>query len=160
MASLLKNENYTELNTNHMKETNCDWLTNLEARYAVSKMFAGCVVLDETKATIINSGEPYGRKKLIDPHYERYSKKEDLNSSIPDSSYHYRQARVTFFESASSGKLVVGLFSCNLLCRPKFKKPTVVPLADLVQTFRGRFNSVYLREPVRKTPFYVYRHHF
>jgi hypothetical protein len=114
MASLLKDENYTELNRNHLKKANCDWLTNPEARYTVSQMVAGCILLDGTKAIIINCVEPYGRKKSIDPHYERYSK-EDLNSSIPDLSCHYKQACVKLFESDNSSKLIIGLFSCNLL---------------------------------------------
>ncbi|KAI7901412.1 uncharacterized protein BX663DRAFT_544169 [Cokeromyces recurvatus] len=103
MASLLKNGNYTELNTNHLKKANYDWLTNPQARYAVSQMFAGCILLDGTKAIIINCVESYGRKK------------EDLNSSIPDLSYHYKQACVKLFESDNSSKLVIRLFSCNLL---------------------------------------------
>lgn len=71
-------------------------------------------ILDGTKAIIINCVEPYGRKKSIDPHYERYSKR-DLNSSIPDLSYHYKLACVKLFESDNSSKLVIGFFSCNLL---------------------------------------------
>lgn len=102
------------MNTNLLEKANCDWLTNPEARYAVSQMFAGCILLDGTKAIIINCVEPYGRKKLIDPHYERYSKK-DRDSSIPDLSYHYKQACVKLLESDNSNKLVIGLFSCNLL---------------------------------------------
>jgi hypothetical protein len=114
MASLLKNETYHELNDLDLKKANSDWLTNQEARYAVSQMFAGCILLDGTKAILVNCVEPYGRKKSIDPHYERYSK-DDYNSSIPDSSCHHKQACVRLFESDNSSKLVIGLFSCNLL---------------------------------------------
>ncbi|KAL0092068.1 hypothetical protein J3Q64DRAFT_1696193 [Phycomyces blakesleeanus] len=35
MASSLKNEHYIELDTNHLKKANRDWLINPEARYAV-----------------------------------------------------------------------------------------------------------------------------
>ncbi|KAI8083236.1 uncharacterized protein B0P05DRAFT_488814 [Gilbertella persicaria] len=114
MASLLKNETYHELNDLHLKKADSDWPTNQEARYAVSQMFAGCILLDGTKAILINCVEPYGRKKRIDPHYERYSK-DDCNSSIPDSNCYHKQVCVKLFESDNSDKLVIGLFSCNLL---------------------------------------------
>jgi hypothetical protein len=114
MASLLKSETYHEMNDLHLKKANSDWLTNQEARYAVSQMFAGCILLDGTKAILINCVEPYGRKKRIDPHYERYSK-DDCNSSIPDSNCYHKQVCVKLFESDNSNKLVIGLFSCNLL---------------------------------------------
>ncbi|KAG1145867.1 hypothetical protein G6F37_006405 [Rhizopus arrhizus] len=114
MASLLKNETYHEMNDLHLKKANSDWLTNQEARYAVSQMFAGCILLDGTKAILINCIEPYGRKKRINPHYEIYSK-DDCNSSIPDSNCYHKQVCVKLFESDNSNKLVIGLFSCNLL---------------------------------------------
>ncbi|KAG1322996.1 hypothetical protein G6F62_009919 [Rhizopus arrhizus] len=58
MASLLKNETYHEMNDLHLKKANSDWLTNQEARYAVSQMLAGCILLDGTKAILINCVEP------------------------------------------------------------------------------------------------------
>lgn len=58
MESLLKNETYHEMNDLHLKKANSDWLTNQEARYAVSQMFAGCILLDGTKAILINCVEP------------------------------------------------------------------------------------------------------
>lgn len=36
LASLLKKENYIELNDDSLQKANCDWQTNSEARYAVS----------------------------------------------------------------------------------------------------------------------------
>ncbi|KAI8980924.1 hypothetical protein BDB01DRAFT_836585 [Pilobolus umbonatus] len=52
MASLLKNETYHELNDLHLKKANSDWLTNQEARCAVSQMLAGCILLDRTKVIL------------------------------------------------------------------------------------------------------------
>lgn len=114
MAPLLKDENYVELDTNYLQKANRDWQVNPESRYAVSQLFAGCILMEGTKAIIVNCVEPYGRKKVVDPHYERYSR-EDTDSSIPDFSYRYKGACVKLFQSDSSSKLVIGLFSCNLL---------------------------------------------
>lgn len=52
------------------------------SRYAVSQLFAGCILLDGTKALLINCVESYGRKKDNDPHAEQYSV-TDRETSIP-----------------------------------------------------------------------------
>jgi hypothetical protein len=114
VSSILKTQNYIEMNENILMKANADWLQTPQARFAVSQLFAGCILLAGTKAILVNCLEPYGRKKSIDPHYERHIK-GNINHSIPNLNDNYKDVCVRLLKSDNSVKLIIGLYTCNLL---------------------------------------------
>ncbi|KAI9366306.1 hypothetical protein BD770DRAFT_423205 [Pilaira anomala] len=62
---------YTELSKPICESINRDWLIFPQYRYAVSQLFAGAILLEQSSAILLNSVEPYGRLKSTDAHYER-----------------------------------------------------------------------------------------
>lgn len=73
ISNILKNEVYVELDDDISNNANNDWVDCPQSRYAVSQLFAGCILLDVTRALPVNCVESYGRKKDNDPHAEDYS---------------------------------------------------------------------------------------
>lgn len=83
----------------------------------MSQLFAGCILLDGTKALLINCVESYGRKKDNDPHAEQYSV-TDRETSIPAHSDRYDSVCVRLINRDNSIRLIIGTCSCNLLVTP------------------------------------------
>lgn len=114
LSAALKNETYVELNSEMTRMANMDWATNPQAKYVVSQLFAGCILLDGTNALLINSLEPYGRKTNSDPHAEQYGPNA-LQPTLPSHFDHYSTVCVRLNKDDNSMKLIIGTFSCNLL---------------------------------------------
>lgn len=114
ISSILQNELYVEIDENISNAANIDWVDSPQSRYAVSQLFAGCILLNGTKALLVNCVESYGRKKDNDPHAEQYSI-TDKETSIPMHDDRYDSVCVRLMNRDNSTKLVIGTFSCNLL---------------------------------------------
>lgn len=114
ISNILVNEVYVEMDENISNVANKDWVFSPQSKYAVSQLFAGCILLDGTKALLINCIESYGRKSGNDAHAERYSI-SDRETSIPAHNDRYDSVCVRLMNKDNSLKLVIGTFSCNLL---------------------------------------------
>lgn len=114
ISNILQNEVYMEIDENISNTANIDWIDSPQSRYAVSQLFAGCILLDGTKALLINYVESYGRKKDNDPHAEQYSV-TDRETSIPAHNDRYDSVCVRIMNKDNRIKLIIGTFSCNLL---------------------------------------------
>lgn len=114
ISNILQNEVYVEIDEKISNTANIDWISSPQSRYVVSQLFAGCILLDGTKALLINCVESYGRKKDNDPHAEQYSV-TDRDTSIPTHNGRYDSVCVRLIDRDNSIKLIIGTFSCNLL---------------------------------------------
>ncbi|KAG1462499.1 hypothetical protein G6F56_005503 [Rhizopus delemar] len=114
ISNILKNEVYVEMDKNISNTANNDWVFSPQSKYAVSQLFAGCILLDGTKALLINCVESYGRKRDNDSHAEQYLI-TDRETSIPAHNDRYGSVCVRLMNSDNSIKLIIGTFSCNLL---------------------------------------------
>ncbi|KAI9362732.1 hypothetical protein BD770DRAFT_308416, partial [Pilaira anomala] len=83
-------------------------------RYAVSQLFVVCILLDDTRALLVNWVESYGRKNNKEPHAGDYST-TDSETSIPSHDGGYDSVYVRPMSSDNNKKLIIGTFSCNLL---------------------------------------------
>ncbi|KAI9480412.1 MAG: hypothetical protein EXX96DRAFT_463859, partial [Benjaminiella poitrasii] len=81
-------------------------------RFAISKLFAGAILMDQALTLFINTVEPYGRLKATDSHYEcRLSENRD-QSSFPTE---YRWNRAVSVTEDNVRKLKIGTLVSNLL---------------------------------------------
>jgi hypothetical protein len=109
-----QNEVYMEIDENISNTANIDWIGSPQARFAVSQLFAGFILLDGIKALLVNCVEPYGRKNDNDPHAEQYLV-TNRKTSIPAHNDRYKSVCVRLMNRDNSIKLIIGTFSCNLL---------------------------------------------
>lgn len=114
ISNILKDEVYVEMDKNISNTANNDWAFSPQSKYAVSQLFAGCILLDGTKALLINCVESYGRKRGNDSHAEQYLV-TDKETSIPAHNDRYGSVCVRLMNNDNSEKLIIGTFSCNLL---------------------------------------------
>ncbi|KAI8988120.1 hypothetical protein BDF20DRAFT_832993 [Mycotypha africana] len=62
---------YTELLKSICESINIDWLIFPQYRYAISQLFSGAILVEQSSAILRNCVEPYGRLKSTDAHHER-----------------------------------------------------------------------------------------
>lgn len=114
ISNVLKDEAYVEIDEKITESSNIDWTDMPQSRYSVSQLFAGCILLDGTKALLVNCIESYGRKLDVDPRAGQYAT-NDEDTSIPSNNDIYSNVYVRLFDRDNSVKLVIGTLSCNLL---------------------------------------------
>jgi hypothetical protein len=102
------------MDKNIANTANNDWVFCPQSRHAVSQLFAGCILLDGTKALLINCVESYGRKRDNDSHGEQYLI-TDRETSILAHNDRDDSVCVRQMNGDNSIKLIIGTFSCNLL---------------------------------------------
>ncbi|CAO3679520.1 unnamed protein product [Rhizopus stolonifer] len=92
-----------------------DVLVDQPYRYAVSQLFAGAILIEQSSAILLNSVEPYGRLKSTDAHYERRIATAIHLSSYPEKESKYGWITVIKVQEDNTTKLKIGTTTFNLL---------------------------------------------
>ncbi|CAO3631090.1 unnamed protein product [Mucor fragilis] len=111
----ISSHEYTELSKPICESINRDWLIFPQYRYAVSQLFAGAILIEQSSAIILNSVEPYGRLKSTDQHYERRIATAIHLSSYPEKESKYGWITVIKVQEDNTTKLKIGTTTFNLL---------------------------------------------
>ncbi|KAG1089801.1 hypothetical protein G6F42_019879 [Rhizopus arrhizus] len=111
----ISSHKYTELSKPICESINRDWLIFPQYRYAVSQLFAGAILIEQSSAILLNCVEPYGRLKSTDSHYERRIATAMHLSSYPEKESKYGWITVIQAQEDNTTKLKIGTTTFNLL---------------------------------------------
>ncbi|EIE83743.1 hypothetical protein RO3G_08448 [Rhizopus delemar RA 99-880] len=84
-------------------------------RYAVSQLFAGAILVEQSSAILINCVEPYGRLKSTYAPYEGRTAAKIHLSSYPEKESKYSWITVVQVQEDNATKLKIGATAFNLL---------------------------------------------
>ncbi|KAI8374646.1 uncharacterized protein BYT42DRAFT_414614 [Radiomyces spectabilis] len=110
---LLSKGEFSELTSAQVSTLNKDWQLYPQLRFYASQLFAGAIMIDNGRAILINTVEPYSRDSSLDAHFER--RLPGMPSSYPDARGKYGHFTTVLMQSDGVKKLVVGTRTCNLL---------------------------------------------
>ncbi|KAI9470474.1 MAG: hypothetical protein EXX96DRAFT_643307 [Benjaminiella poitrasii] len=86
-----------------------------QTRFATAQIFAGSILVNESKVLLINCTEPYGRSKVVEAHHERRVAALIHNSSFPKQSGRYGWITSVTTKEDNATKLKIGTKLSNLL---------------------------------------------
>lgn len=85
----ISNHKYIELSKSMTENVNKDWTLFPQLRYAVSQLFAGAILVEQSSAILINCVEPCGLLNSTDAHYGRR-----LSTTMHLSSYPKKKTQI------------------------------------------------------------------
>ncbi|KAI7897136.1 uncharacterized protein EV154DRAFT_400565, partial [Mucor mucedo] len=92
---------------------NRDWLQYPQMRYCTSQLLVGAIIIEGSKAIVINALEPYSRDTLLDAHHER--KLFGAATSFPSETNQYGFLSICQLSISDGLKLTIGSRTCNFL---------------------------------------------
>lgn len=111
----ISSREYVELSRPMTESINKDWLIFPQLRYAVSQLFAGAILVEQSSAILINCVEPYGRLKSTYAPYEGRTAAKIHLSSYPEKESKYSWITVVQVQEDNATKLKIGATAFNLL---------------------------------------------
>lgn len=108
---ILKYDNFQEIDEELLNLLNTDWGYKNSIRLAYYQMLSGCILVEGKQILLVNCNELHGRLPTLDRHRERFS----ASSSLPNVKDKYERIKVNNITADNSSKLVIGIFTFNIL---------------------------------------------